>query len=101
MTLSQPAWEAVAQHCHGEPLGRIDIKGKGLLEMVRVDRLSQKRAMAASIRLPAAIGGVRRFICPRRTGGVAGVYFFSGRIFGTSLAMASMSLSFSSPFLKA
>jgi class 3 adenylate cyclase len=41
VTLSQPAWEAVAQHCHGEPLGRIDIKGKGPMEMVRVDRLRQ------------------------------------------------------------
>jgi adenylate cyclase len=41
VTLSQPAWEAVAQHCHGEPLGRIDIKGKGPMEMVRVDRLRE------------------------------------------------------------
>jgi class 3 adenylate cyclase len=39
VVLSQPAWEAVAAHCHGEPLGRIDIKGKGPMEMIRVDRL--------------------------------------------------------------
>jgi class 3 adenylate cyclase len=34
--LSRPAWEAVADHCHGEPLGHIDIKGKGPMEMIRV-----------------------------------------------------------------
>lgn len=37
--LSQPAWEAVASHCLGEPLGRIDIKGKGPMELIRVDAL--------------------------------------------------------------
>jgi adenylate cyclase len=37
--LSQPAWEAVASHCLGEPLGRIDIKGKGPMELIRVDGL--------------------------------------------------------------
>jgi class 3 adenylate cyclase/CheY-like chemotaxis protein len=37
--LSQPAWLQVAAYCHGEPLGRIDIKGKGPMEMIRVDRL--------------------------------------------------------------
>ncbi|HEY7315697.1 MAG TPA: adenylate/guanylate cyclase domain-containing protein, partial [Gemmataceae bacterium] len=41
VTLSQTAWQAVAEHCHGEPLGRIDIKGKGPMEMIRVDRLRQ------------------------------------------------------------
>lgn len=39
--LSQPAWAAVADRCHGEPLGRIDIKGKGPMEMIRVERLRQ------------------------------------------------------------
>jgi class 3 adenylate cyclase len=39
VVLSQPAWEAVAEHCHGRPLGRIDIKGKGPMEMIRVERL--------------------------------------------------------------
>jgi adenylate cyclase len=37
--LSQPAWEAVATHCLGEPLGRIDIKGKGPMELIRVSGL--------------------------------------------------------------
>jgi class 3 adenylate cyclase len=37
--LSQPAWEAVHERCHGEPLGRIEIKGKGPMEMIRVDCL--------------------------------------------------------------
>ncbi|HTU17033.1 MAG TPA: adenylate/guanylate cyclase domain-containing protein [Gemmataceae bacterium] len=37
--LSRPAWAAVADRCHGEPLGRIDIKGKGPMELIRVDRL--------------------------------------------------------------
>ena len=39
--LSRPAWEAVADWCHGEPLGRIDIKGKGLMELIRVDCLRE------------------------------------------------------------
>ncbi len=39
--LSQPAWQEVAASCHGEPLGRIDIKGKGPMEMIRVDRLRE------------------------------------------------------------
>jgi class 3 adenylate cyclase len=37
--LSQTAWEAVHERCHGEPLGRIEIKGKGPMEMIRVDCL--------------------------------------------------------------
>jgi class 3 adenylate cyclase len=39
--LSQTAWEAVATRCHGAPLGRIDIKGKGPMEMIRVERLRE------------------------------------------------------------
>ena len=39
VVLSQPAWHEVAAHCYGEPLGRIHIKGKGPMEMIRVDRL--------------------------------------------------------------
>jgi len=39
VVLSQPAWLEVAAGCHGEPLGRIHIKGKGPMEMIRVDRL--------------------------------------------------------------
>jgi class 3 adenylate cyclase len=39
--LSRPAWEVVADRCHGEPLGRIDIKGKGLMELIRVDCLRE------------------------------------------------------------
>jgi adenylate cyclase len=41
VVLSRPAWEAVADRCHGEPLGHIDIKGKGLMEMIRVERLRE------------------------------------------------------------
>jgi adenylate cyclase len=37
--LSQPAWEAVEPHCHGEALGRIDVKGKGPMEVIRVESL--------------------------------------------------------------
>jgi adenylate cyclase len=39
--LSQTAWREVESHCQGEPLGRIDIKGKGPMEMFRVDCLRQ------------------------------------------------------------
>jgi class 3 adenylate cyclase len=39
--LSRPAWEGVAERCHGEPLGRIDIKGKGLMEMIRILQLRE------------------------------------------------------------
>lgn len=37
--LSRPAWEAVADRCHGTLLGHSDIKGKGMMEMIHVERL--------------------------------------------------------------
>jgi class 3 adenylate cyclase len=41
VVLSQTAWQEVADRCHGEPLGRIHIKGKGPMEMIRVDCLRE------------------------------------------------------------
>jgi CheY-like chemotaxis protein len=39
ITLSAPAWNAVARHCRGTPLGMVDIKGKGQVEMFRLEKL--------------------------------------------------------------
>jgi class 3 adenylate cyclase len=37
VVLSTAAWEPVAGRCRGTPLGRIDVKGKGPMEMVRFE----------------------------------------------------------------
>ena len=35
ITLSQPAWQQVADQCRGEALGAVQVKGKGELEIFR------------------------------------------------------------------
>jgi CheY-like chemotaxis protein len=39
VTLSAAAWNAVARHCRGTSLGKVEIKGKGSLEMFRLGEL--------------------------------------------------------------
>jgi adenylate cyclase len=37
VNVSATAWECVADHCHGESLGLVMVKGKGEVEIIRVD----------------------------------------------------------------
>ena len=37
MVLSRPAWCMVEDRCRGESLGTVEVKGKGMLEMIRLD----------------------------------------------------------------
>ena len=39
VNLSRGAWDAVASECAGQPLGMVEVKGKGELELFRVDRV--------------------------------------------------------------
>ena len=39
VTVSASAWQAVAERCRGESLGMVHVKGKGGMEIVRVDGL--------------------------------------------------------------
>ena len=39
VNLSRSAWDDVASECAGQPLGMVEVKGKGELELFRVDRL--------------------------------------------------------------
>ncbi|MBI2264179.1 MAG: response regulator [Armatimonadetes bacterium] len=39
VNVSKEAWNHIADHCHGESRGLVDVKGKGKLEMYRVDGL--------------------------------------------------------------
>jgi class 3 adenylate cyclase len=37
INLTSQAWQCVADHCRGESLGEVPVKGKRCLEIVRVD----------------------------------------------------------------
>jgi len=39
ITLSARAWNAVARYCRGTPLGMVEIKGKGSMEMFQLSEL--------------------------------------------------------------
>ena len=39
VNVSQAAWERIAQLCHTQGIGRVQVKGKGEMEMYRVDAL--------------------------------------------------------------
>ena len=39
VTISRPAWQQISSQCLGESLGPVEIKGKGAMEMFRVDGL--------------------------------------------------------------
>jgi class 3 adenylate cyclase len=39
VNVSESAWERVAEYCHGESLGPVQVKGKGTMELYRISGL--------------------------------------------------------------